>query len=283
VAKAADGLNCISPAEAKVAQAPTAAHGARLEAVDGERCHGPCGVCGTLCDRHFCRFRKLNLVAILQMGCHHGTRFRRDVAARCDAWSAPQCQEAVQRAAARYGPQCLRVRLYGTLESPPIAAYACPRASAGLRALCQDVAPAAVGPAVRPGPAPAAVGPAVRPGPAGAAGPGAGTALGAAAFVGGVFAVDRALMNRRVPYTHSVSGSLEEPLLSTNPGSLSVEGRPAGVNASWAPPQTREPKTRREAVDHAFTRAKHAIEHARRPAGRRDSMQSGPLSFRTQP
>ena len=213
------------------------------------------------------------------MGCHHETRFRRDVAARCDAWAAPQCQEAVQRAAARYGPQCLRVRLFGTLESPPIAAYACPLASAGLRALCEDVAPATVGPAVQPGPTGGAppTGPAVQPGlaAAGGAGPGAGTALGAAAFVGGVYAVDRALMNQQVPVTRSPSGSLEQPLLAATPGSLSADDMTAYVNSSWAEPLTRrEPKTRREAFQVAVTRAKQAMEEARRPAGKPDPVQS---------
>ena len=209
------------------------------------------------------------------MGCHHGTRFRRDVAARCDAWAAPQCQEAVQRAAARYGPQCLRVRLYGTLESPPIAAYACPRASAGLRALCQDAAPPAVGPAVQPRPpTPAPTGPAIQPGPASTAGPGAGTALGTAAFVGGVYAVDRALLNQQVPVQIPASIPPDQPLLVIDPGQLSAQGAPASVNSPWAEPTVTKPKNRREAVGFAYTRAKGAMETATRPTGKPDSVQS---------
>ena len=191
------------------------------------------------------------------MGCHHGTRFRRDVLARCDAWAAPRCQGAVQRAAARYGPQCLRVRLYSALESPPIAAYVCPHASAGLRALCQDVAPASTGGIPGPAAAAPAAGPGIPPGPAAPAGHAVGivgATVGSVSLVGGLYKVDKLLMGQE------------------------YQGRPATTRVSSVPQQWADPiiKTnpagRRDAVQLAFSRAKGAIERARQPTGKPDNV-----------
>ena len=206
------------------------------------------------------------MVTIIKMGCHHGTRFRRDVVHHCDTWASAQCQAAVQRAASRYGPECIRTPLIGALESPPIAAYVCPYASTDVHPLCQEEAPAAVHPPVTPVAPVAPAAPATPAAPRSALRP-VGAAIGSALVVGGLYKANNLLMGQRIePVSRppeEVQRELAAPLLGTGRSS-------ARVNDSW-PPSAQHPRNRREAVSLAWHRARQALSQ---PAPRRREVET---------
>ena len=200
------------------------------------------------------------------MGCHHGTRFRRDVVRHCDTWASTQCQAAVQRAASRYGPECIRTPLIGALESPPIAAYVCPYASTDVHSLCQEEAPSTVHPPVTPVAPVAPVAPVTPGAPRSALRP-VGAAIGSALVVGGLYKVDNLLMGQTLdPQPRpldEVQRQLDAPPLGAGRSS-------AGVNDYWPPPAQR-PRNRREAITLAGRRARQALS---RPTPRPPDVQS---------